>query len=495
MNRRLGLAVFLLALTLLPATLAAAGYVRTNISPPAIQREFRGAWLATLNNIDWPSKPGLPVDEQKRELLRILDRAVELRLNALLFQVRPSCDAFYDSRLEPWSEYLTGLMGRPPAPWYDPLSYVIEEAHKRGLELHAWFNPFRARHVSATNAPSLRHISKTNPQIIRQYGKDLWLDPGEPAAREYSLNVMIDVVKRYDVDGIVMDDYFYPYKEKDRSGKWVDFPDWHSWKNYKDAGGKLARDDWRRQNINGFIEQLYLAVKAEKKWVKVGLSPFGIWRPKNPAPIQGMDAFASLYADSRLWFREGWVDYLAPQLYWPLGAPNQSYSALLTWWAEQNIKKRHLWPGGSVSRVTSSNPPREILAQVQFTRKQTGADGNIHWSFTPLLRNTLGIGDALLTVYSEMALVPESQWLCVEGSMDPGLQIEDRYGGVYLSWHDSQSTRFWLLQTKSGGRWKNSLLPSSTNRLLLETRPDVITLRALERCGSLSTADSFSRAR
>ena len=470
-----------------------AGYVRTNISPPALEREFRGAWVATLNNIDWPSRPGLSSEDQKRELLRIMDRAVQLRLNALLFQVRPACDAVYESRLEPWSEYLSGQMGRPPAPWYDPLTFATEEAHKRGLELHAWFNPFRARHVSATNAPSPRHITKTNPQLVRAYGKDWWLDPGEPAAREYSLNVIMDVVKRYDIDAIVMDDYFYPYKEKDRGGKWIDFPDYRSWKAYRDSGGKLDRDDWRRNNINRFVEQLYSSVKAEKPFVKVGLSPFGIWRPKFPPQIQGMDAYASLYADSRLWLREGWVDYWAPQLYWPINAPNQSFTALLAWWAEQNIKNRHLWPAGSVSRVTTSNPPREILNQIRASRQQPGASGNVHWSFTPLLRNTVGIGDALLTLYTEPAFVPASPWLQSRAPNTPQLQIEERYGGVYLSWTGPDSMRFWILQTRSGREWKTTVLPGSATRKLLEIRPEAISLRGIDRFGLASEPEVFGR--
>src|SRR5258706_8452882 len=300
-----------------------AAYIHTNLAPPILQREFRGAWLTTLNNIDWPSKPGLPAEEKKRELVRIIERAAQIHLNGVLFQVRPACDAFYASRLEPWSEYLTGDMGNPPAPWYDPLGFAIEEAHKRGLELHAWFNPFRARHVSATNAASPNHISKINPQLVRTYGKDLWLDPGESAARDHTINVIRDVVKRYDLDAVVMDDYFYPYQEKNREGKVIDFPDWPSWNRYHQSGGKLSRDDWRRENINGFIERLYNAVKAEKEYVKVGVSPFGIWRPKYPSQIKWMDAYKDLYADSRLWLQAGWVDYFAPQLYWPIDFPNQ----------------------------------------------------------------------------------------------------------------------------------------------------------------------------
>ena len=204
-------------LWLMPAMLFAAGttYVPTDVTPPKPPREFRGAWIATVANIDWPSKPGLSVAEQKAELIELLDHAAQLKLNAVIFQVRPSSDAMYASPIEPWSEYLTGMMGKAPTPFYDPLAFAITEAHKRGLELHAWFNPFRARHLEAKSPVALNHISRTHPELVRRYGDQLWLDPGEPAAREYALRVVMDVVQRYDVDGVQFDDYFYPYPDCD----------------------------------------------------------------------------------------------------------------------------------------------------------------------------------------------------------------------------------------------------------------------------------------
>jgi len=307
-----------------------AGYQPSSVVPPAPLREFRAAWIATVGNIDWPSRKTLSTQEQKAELLAILDRAAQLKLNALIFQVRPACDALYASRIEPWSEYLTSTMGQPPEPFYDPLDFAVEEAHKRGLELHAWFNPYRARLLAAGSPAAPNHVSKTRPQLVRQYGKYLWLDPGERAVQDYSLSVIMDVVNRYDVDGIHFDDYFYPYKEKDAEGKELDFPDDASWRRFG-AGGKLSRDDWRRENVNLFIERVYKSIKAAKPWVKFGISPFGIWRPGNPPQIKGFDAFAELYADSRKWLANGWVDYFAPQLYWPIDPPDQSFPVLLRW--------------------------------------------------------------------------------------------------------------------------------------------------------------------
>ncbi len=185
---------------------------------PAVSREFRGVWVATVENIDWPTKRGLSTEKQKAELVAIMDKAAQLHLNAIVFQVRPTCDALYDSQLEPWSEYITGTQGKAPDPYYDPLTFAIDEAHKRGMELHAWINPYRAKHPSSkSTAPN--HISKTQPAIVRKYGTHLWLDPGEPDTQEWSRNVIMDIVKRYDVDGIHVDDYFYPYRENDKNKK------------------------------------------------------------------------------------------------------------------------------------------------------------------------------------------------------------------------------------------------------------------------------------
>ncbi|MEO5580204.1 MAG: family 10 glycosylhydrolase, partial [Gemmatimonadaceae bacterium] len=287
-------------------------------SPPAVAREFRAVWVATVSNIDWPSRSGLSSWEQQAELIAILNRTVALNMNAVILQVRPATDALYQSDIEPWSEYLSSQMGRPPEPFYDPLEFAVTEAHKRGLELHAWFNPYRSRHPSAKSEVAATHLSNTRPGLVRTYGKHLWLDPGDPAVRRHSLRVVMDVVRRYDVDGIHVDDYFYPYKERDSANAIIDFPDDETWSRYTKAGGKLARHDWRRNNVDTFIRELYTETKRIKPWVKVGISPFGVWRPGFPDQIKGFDAYAELYADSRKWLNEGWLDYFTPQLYWPI---------------------------------------------------------------------------------------------------------------------------------------------------------------------------------
>jgi uncharacterized lipoprotein YddW (UPF0748 family) len=237
-------------------------------SPPPIPREFRGAWVASVANIDWPSKPGLSAWQQQAELMAILDRARDLRLNAILLQVRPAGDALYASTLEPWSAYLTGVEGRPPEPYYDPLAFAVKEAHARGLELHAWFNPYRARHPSATGPHARTHLSVTHPHWVRRYGKYEWMDPGEPGVLAHSVKVALDVVKRYDVDGIHVDDYFYPYPETDSTKAEVPFPDSASYARYRAKGGALGLSDWRRWNVDRYVERVYDGTKRLKPWVR-----------------------------------------------------------------------------------------------------------------------------------------------------------------------------------------------------------------------------------
>jgi len=289
--------VWLVLATAVPGR-AAISFVPSSLTPPAAAREFRGVWVATVGNLDWPSKPGLSTAKQKAELLAILDRASSLKLNAVILQVRPACDALYASEFEPWSEVLSGKMGQAPQPLYDPLAFAVEETHNRGMELHAWFNPYRARQTTAKTPASPNHISRTHPELVRTYGSHLWLDPGEQAVQDHSINVILDVVKRYDIDGVHLDDYFYPYPEKGASHNAIDFPDDPSWRRYQRGGGQLNRDDWRRENVNQFIGRLYTEIKNTKPWVKFGVSPFGIWRPNNPPGTKGMDAFQELHADS-----------------------------------------------------------------------------------------------------------------------------------------------------------------------------------------------------
>jgi len=253
------IAIIAAVLFLLPPALVAADETASvnNVVPPPPNREFRAMWIATVGNSCWPSKPGLTTAQQKAELIALLDRAASLKMNAVIFQIRPACDALYQSDLEPWSEYLTGVQGKMPQPIYDPLAFAIAEAHKRGLQLHAWFNPFRAAHPQAKSPSARNHVTQTRPDIIRHYGSQVWLDPGEPEAQTRAVNAVLDVVKHYDVDGIIFDDYFYPYPEKGWAGGTLDFPDDASWKKYGSSSGQ-SRDDWRRANVNQFIQKIIL---------------------------------------------------------------------------------------------------------------------------------------------------------------------------------------------------------------------------------------------
>ena len=482
------------SLLFVAALVAAYSWASLEVSaqqPPSSSREFRAAWVATVANIDWPSKPGLSTDAQKDEINAILDCAAELNLNAIILQVRPAADAIYKSDLEPWSEYLTGEMGKAPSPGYDPLKLWVAGAHKRGMQLHAWFNPYRAIHPSAKSPADAKHVSRTRPEVVRTYGRYQWLDPGEPEATDHSIAVIKDVVRRYDVDGVHLDDYFYPYPIRDDAGKEVPFPDDASWEKAREAGWTGSRDDWRRSNVDGFIERMYREVKAEKPWVLVGISPFGIWRPGHPKSIQGFDQYSKLYADARKWFLEGWVDYMTPQLYWPIDQKPQSYPVLLQWWSEQNKHSRHLWPGNFTSKISEGLPAVELVRQVEVTRCHQDATGNVHFSMKALQKNYGGVADLLSQgQYALPALVPASPWLGDERPGKPVLSASKKGKQIRLSIEpgDGAIPGQWLVQVKAGPQWIATILPGKANNHSLpvtqnEKPVSSVAVSALSRTG------------
>jgi uncharacterized lipoprotein YddW (UPF0748 family) len=462
----------------------AASYEPSTIIPPQPLREFRGMWIATVANTDWPSKRGLSTVEQKSELISILDRAAQLKLNAVIFQARPACDALYASQIEPWSEYLTGTMGKAPEPYYDPLTFAIQEAHKRGLELHAWFNPYRARHFTSSSAVAPDHVSRTHPELVRSYGKYLWLDPGERDVQDYSLGVVMDVVKRYDIDGVHFDDYFYPYPETNAAGRQLDFPDDASWKKFGERSG-LSRDEWRRENVNAFIERVYHSIKAAKPWVKFGISPFGIWRPQNPPQIKGFDAYAKLHADSRKWLENGWLDYLAPQLYWSIDSKEQSFPALLNWWSQQNPKDRHLWPGLDVVKANQWKPD-EIPNQILLVRKQSGAAGYIFYNAGSLMHNAALTHVLEQEINAQPALIPASPWLGSEPAAKPNVSTSGATDDLKLSWAatGTNSVRWWIVQTKNSSEWKTEILPASVSSITPGSAPEILAVTGVDRNGN-----------
>lgn len=455
---------------------------------PEPMREFRGAWVASVFNLNWPSRAGLPVEAQQRELREILDTAVSLRLNAVLLQVRPSADALYASKLEPWSAFLTGKMGVAPAPLYDPLAFAVEEAHARGLELHAWVNPFRAL-ASANGAVSANHISRTHPEWVRKYGTQLIIDPGEPAARAYVISVLLDIVRRYDVDGLHIDDYFYPYPTKDRAP----FPDTAAYAKYRAGKGALPIDEWRRENINQFVDTLYRSVKAEKRWVKFGISPFGIWRPGYPETTTAqLDSYAHLYADSRKWLNNGWCDYMSPQLYWSIEPAAQSFPALLNWWRGENKLGRHLWPGVATERIGKARPASEIVRQLAMARAGTSSAGAVHWDMKSLRTDKGGI-DALLRgqSYAEAALVPASPWL---GKETPAAPTVERNGRAIV-WKSSGEVpaRWWVVQTKEQQGWTLRVWPAGVTTAPVPGSAEAVAVRAVDRFGNASGAGVWRR--
>ncbi len=429
---------------------------------PETPREMRAVWVASVANIDWPSEPGLPVAQQKAELRTIMDRAVQLNMNAIILQVRPSADALYNSPHEPWSEYLTGKQGRPPKPYYDPLAFAVEEAHRRGLELHAWFNPFRAYHNAAKTGFAQSHIKNKNPKLVKKYGRYYWLDPGEPEARAYSRKVILDAVRRYDIDGVHLDDYFYPYAQVGADGRDIPFPDSDSYQDYVRQNGSMRRDDWRRQNINRFVKNLYEELHKVKPKIRFGISPFGIWRPGNPPQIKGYDAYARIYADAKKWINNGWVDYIAPQLYWPIDRTAQSFPVLLKWWHGQNTYNRHLWPGLYTSRVGGEWKAEEISNQIKLSRRQEGATGAIHFSVKPLMNNAGDVSGQLLSgVYAQPALVPASHWLSSRRPPQPDATLETIGNKqiITLAADSSEEPWLWVLKSRYGDRWQLDIIP------------------------------------
>ncbi|MFO1475567.1 MAG: family 10 glycosylhydrolase [Verrucomicrobiota bacterium] len=468
-------------------------YVPSDADPPSVDREFRGLWIATVANRDWPSKPNLTVAEQKSELIAILDFARSLKLNAVILQVRPACDALYASPIEPWSEYLTGAMGRAPSPFYDPLAFAVEEAHRRGLELHAWFNPYRALHFTSTSRMASNHVSRTHPDLVKRYGKYLWLDPGERATRDYTLDVVSDVVRRYDIDGVHFDDYFYP--DKADSGTDQDFPDDASWRKAQRRAPveNLTRDAWRRQNVNTFIERAYRTIKQIKPWVKLGVSPRGIWRPSNPPGIKGMDAYATIYADSRKWLMNGWVDYFSPQLYWPTTSRDQNFAALLSWWVRQDVEGRHLWPGLAVYRAPDW-PPGEVQAQIDTIRRQSGAGGYLCYNTSSLMRNEDLARSFRSSINLRPALVPGSPWM---GGTAPGRPsvTSSASSGLRLDLTASRpGARWWLIQSRVNGDWRTEIQSAAESvKRFAAPLPDLVAVTEINRFGLAGPAAVLER--
>jgi uncharacterized lipoprotein YddW (UPF0748 family) len=374
-------------------------------------KEFRAVWIASVDNIDWPSKKGMAVDSQKAEFIRILNLHQQNGMNAVVMQIRPATDAFYPSPYEPWSEWLSGIQGKAPAPYYDPLQFMIEETHKRKMEFHAWCNPYRAdfKIGKASIAPS--HITRLHPNWFLEYGDKKYFDPGNKQAQEFVVEVIKDITERYDVDAIHFDDYFYPYRIAKK-----EFPDSVTFAQY---GNGLKIDDWRRSNVDSVIYKLFTVIRKTKPHVKFGISPFGVWRNSDKDPMgsntkAGQTNYDDLYADILLWLQKGGIDYVAPQLYWEFGHKAAPYEILIDWWSKHTYGK-HCYIGLGIYRAGSSDAWKDstlIPRQIELLRTTPNVQGMIFFSSKSFNRNPNGWNDSLrLNYFKEPALTPEMEWM------------------------------------------------------------------------------------
>lgn len=399
------------------------------------KREFRGVWIANVGNVDWPSQKGLPAEEQQQELVDLLDLIKRQGLNAVFFQIRNACDAVYESNLEPWSEWLTGQQGKSPG--YDPLAFAIQECRKRNLEIHAWMNPYRAVTDIRTASLAPNHVARMRPDVLLAYGPLRLLDPGRSEVRSFVTRVVMDVVRRYDIDGIHFDDYFYPYPQKG-----LILNDNATFLNYN--RGITNRADWRRDNVNLLIEAVSDSIHRVKPWVKFGVSPFGIWKNRVSSSSEGSDsrgfeAFSGNFADSRKWVDEGWVDYIAPQVYWSMGNGRANYNTIVPWWSD-NVSEQHLYIGHGVYKVNSDanwRKPLEVPNQIQYNRTFPNVQGSILFSAKTLRNNPNRVSDALLeNVYQTTALIPTMPWKNVTSPPAPAqldAQLNDN-NTITLKW-------------------------------------------------------------
>ncbi len=391
------------------------------VSAESPKQEFRGAWLHTVYQGQYKKQT---TAQNQAYLRNLLDSLQLTGVNAVIFQVRPQADAFYDSKLEPWSRFLTDD-GAKPKPYWDPLQFMVEECHKRGMELHAWLNPYRVTTNAKQTLPK-GHIYHKHPERFVRYDGKMYFNPGLPENREFIGKVVEDIVSRYDIDAIHFDDYFYPYPAK---GK--DFDDAAAFAKY---GKGMARDDWRRHNVDLLIEELNTRIKKLKPWVRFGISPFGIWRNKTSDPrgsdTNGLQNYDALYADVLLWEEKGWIDYLLPQLYWELDHKAASSRILADWWNENSGHNRHLYIGQDVERCMSKG---ELGEKVEISRSRQNVAGNCWWPGYSVTRNSGGVADSLANdLQKDIALVPPSSWLSSTTPAAP-IKVSVEPGGV-IAW-------------------------------------------------------------
>ncbi len=413
------------------------------------KREMRAVWVATVRNIDWPSEPGLPVRQQKNEITALLDQHKANGMNAIVFQVRPGCDALYASALEPWSRWLTGIQGEAPEPLYDPLQMFVDECRKRNMELHAWFNPYRAVVNFAENPIDSNHVASRHPEWILTYGDNRYLNPGLQEVRDYVCNVVADVVRRYDIAAVHMDDYFYPYKIEGQ-----EFPDEEAFLNFPDGFLPEQKEDWRRHNVDLIIKQLQDTIKSIKPCVQLGISPFGVWRNKDKDPAGSETAskqtnYDDLYADILLWLKEGWIDYVVPQAYWHIGFEIADHQKIAEWW-DSNSFNRNLYIGNGVHRFDRKSKTKqwrsskELVKQLELDRNLKNVSGNFYFNSRAFQRNPVKLNKAIQKkIYPYPALIPVNPALPVIRPEPPvNLQFTPEGKEIKITW-DPGSANTW----------------------------------------------------
>ncbi|MFD7521887.1 family 10 glycosylhydrolase [Paenibacillus chitinolyticus] len=399
----------------------------------APKHEMRAAWIATVENIDWPVKGTYDAEQQKRQLIHLLDELEAAGINTVIYQVRPTSDAFYRSALNPWSAWLTGNQGKDPG--YDPLAFAIQEAHKRNMELHAWFNPYRISNDTdksklAESNPAVRH-----PDWVVSYGGKLGYNPGNPEVKRYIIDSIMEVVNNYDIDAVHFDDYFYPYPVTG-----VDYPDAAEYAAY---GSGMSIADWRRNNVDSLIRQLSAEIKKSKSYVQFGISPFGIWRNKANDPAgsetNGLESYSAIYADSKKWVDEQWIDYITPQLYWNINYSPAAYDKLIDWWKRQ-VEGKHvlLYAGHGVHKIGADDPnwldPDQLPNQILFNRNFADVKGSMFFSAVQVLENKLGFQDRLKTdLYKYPSLMPEMSWLSKSLPAAPTVTAAAEGSGIKLN--------------------------------------------------------------
>ncbi len=387
--------------------------------------EFRGVWIATVSNVDWPDRGVWDQDHQKASFIRLLDFHHKNGLNAIIFQVRPAADAFYPSPYEPWSQWLTGTQGRPPSNYWDPLEWMIQETHKRGMEFHAWLNPYRAVFNVKNSSIAANHITRQHPEWFLTYGDIRYFDPANKEGQKFVVSVVQDIVKRYDVDAIHMDDYFYPYPIPGQ-----EFPDETS---YRSSGTTLSKADWRRSNTDSIIKALNQVIKKENKYCKFGISPFGVWRNNDKDPERGSNTKAGptnydyLFADILLWLEKGWVDYVTPQIYFNIGHNKVDFSETSDWWAKYSYGK-HIYVGHGIYKAIMKDPGwkkrDELPRQIEYLRTNEKIQGSILYSSRSVVNNPFGWVDSLRNNYYKYpALIPPMKWISDE---KPGKPLVDK---------------------------------------------------------------------